>query len=45
MKQYSHGQRKKMPDEPQEKQPPLLPYFDASEVAPQNFSSEELVMA
>jgi hypothetical protein len=42
---YSHGQRKKIPDEPQEKQPPLLPSSDASKVVQQNFSLEELVMA
>jgi hypothetical protein len=44
MKEYSHGQRKKMADEPQEKQPPLVPSSDASEVVPHNFSLGELVM-
>jgi hypothetical protein len=33
-----------MADEPQEKQPPLLPFSDASEVVQQDFSLEELVM-
>jgi hypothetical protein len=33
-----------MPDELQEKQSPL-PSSDASDVVPQNFSSEELAMA
>jgi hypothetical protein len=42
---YSYGQRKKIPDEPQEKQPPLLPSSDASKVVQHNFSSKELVMA
>jgi hypothetical protein len=32
MKKYSHVQRKKMVDEPQEKQPPLLPFSDDLEV-------------
>jgi hypothetical protein len=44
MKQYSHGQRKRMADELQEKQLQLLPSSDASEVVHQNFSSEGLVM-
>jgi hypothetical protein len=33
-----------MADEPQEKQPLLLPSSDASEVVHQNFYLEELVM-
>jgi hypothetical protein len=31
MQQYSHCQKKQMADEPQEKQPPMLPFSDALE--------------
>jgi hypothetical protein len=44
MEQYSHVQKKKMADKPQEKLSSLLPFSNASEVVQYDFSSEELVM-